>query len=298
MRRLAVTVLALVVVFAACGEDDVAAPEETPAETPTPTEPPEEEPEATPTPTPTPTAEEEAEGVEEVAVYFAREHDSGVWVEPEVVPLDAPTVGVARAAMEALVGHAPREPERSTLAAASAEVLDADIDGDVLVVDFAGLVDDGLGAAAEEALVQQIAHTGAQFDNVRAVQILVDGEEVESLAGHVGVQEPVEPDPLALSPITFTSHSSGDEVPVGEVTVTGEACTFEATVELEVVDPDGAVVEETFTTATIACPERGEWEHTFTLAEPGTWTIRAIEPDPSGGEGRPPFDVSLELEAG
>jgi hypothetical protein len=147
------------------------------------------------------------------------------------------------------------------------------------------------------ALVQQIAHTGAQFDNVRAVRILIDGQPVESLAGHVDISEPGEPSSFALSPVTFTSHASGDTVPVGDVTVGGEACTFEATVELTLLAPDGSVAEETFTTATSGCPERGTWEHTFTLDSPGTWTIVAAETDPSGGEGRPPFDVSLELDA-
>lgn len=282
MRAIAVAALAVVaaLALAACSEDPVAAP--------TPTA------DASPTPTPTPTGDDAA--ADEVTVYYVREHDSGLWVEPEVVPLDEPTVAVARAAMEALVGHEPRDPARMSLTGEDARVLDVTTDGEILVVDFASL-HDGLGSAFEAALIQQIAHTGAQFDTITAVRILIDGEEVESVAGHIETREPVEPDPFALSPITFTSHANGDEVAVGDVTVRGEACTFEATLELRLVAPDGSVAEETFTTASSACPERGAWEHTFTLDEAGTWTIVAVEPDPSDGEGRPPFETAIELEA-
>ena len=303
-RRLALLALAAVaaLVLAACGDEPVAEPD-APAESPTPEETPTEvadpEPEPSPTSTPTPTEEHEPDGADAVTVFYARDHDSGVWVEPEVVELDEPTVAVARAAMEALVAGDGEEPGRITLAGEDAEVLDVHRDDDLLIVDFnERLVPEaGLGAAYEGALVQQIAHTGTQFDGVEAVQILIEGSETESLAGHVDTSGPVEPDPFALSPITFDSHGSGDEVPVGTVTVGGQACTFEATIELELEAPDGSLVEETFTTATSGCPERGEWAHDFALPEAGTWTIRAIEPDPSGGEGRPPFEVELALEA-
>lgn len=305
MRRFALLALGLglLVALAACGETEpAAAPTPEPA---TPSPEPAETPEATPTPTPTPepTPTDEPppdDGVDEVTVYFARDHDSGVWVEPEVVALDEPTVAVARAAYEALVAGEPREPGRMSLAGEGAQVLDVNIAGGILTVDFndALVPDEGLGAAYEEALVQQIAHTGAQFEGVDAVQIRIEGAQVESLAGHVGVEDPVAPDELALSPITFTSHFSTDSVDVGDVAVGGEASTFEATIELQLVAPDGSVAEDTFTTATAGGPERGTWEHTFTLPEPGVWTIRALEPDPSAGEGRPPFEVTLELEAG
>jgi hypothetical protein len=296
MRRF-IPVILVVCAFAlgACG-DPAAAPEPTP-------DPPAPEPEAPvgpeePGETEDPSETEEPEGTDEVLVFYVRETDSGSWVEPEVAVLDEPTVGVARAAMEALVSRDPLDPGLVSLAGDDAQVLGASIDGDVLTVDFSNLVPaSGLGAAFESLLLQQIAHTGTQFEGIERVQIWVDGEPVESIAGHIEVLDPIEADPLAISPITFTSHTTGDTVDVGDVTVGGEACTFEANVLLELLAPDGTIAEETFTTATSGCPERGEWDHTFTLNEPGTWTIRAAESDPSDGEGRPPFAVELELEA-
>lgn len=100
--------------------------------------------------------------------------------------------------------------------------------------------------------------------------------------------------PPAEPPITFTSHRSGDRVPVGDVTVTGESCTYEAMVELTLVAPDGSRTT-TNTMATDAC--RGEWQHTFSLTGPGEWTVIATASDGSGGEFGPPYQTSLTLVA-
>jgi hypothetical protein len=84
------------------------------------------------------------------------------------------------------------------------------------------------------------------------------------------------------------------------VTVSGTSLTFESTVELALIDPDGNVVEEGFTTANQPdVDERGPFEHTFdTETTPGEWKVRVIEPDPSDGEGRPAYtaDIAFVVE--
>lgn len=106
--------------------------------------------------------------------------------------------------------------------------------------------------------------------------------------------EPTPSQPPAEPPITFTSHRSGDRVPVGDVTVGGESCTYEAMVELTLVAPDGSRTS-TNTMSTDAC--RGEWQHTFALTSPGEWTVIAAASDGSGGEAGPPYQTSLTLVA-
>jgi hypothetical protein len=305
MRRLLATLLALLL-LTACGDGSPTVSEaETP--TPTPTEPAEPTPTPTPTPSPTatPTAPDDADDADDAdtagrsttTAFFVRSDDSGFWVEPAHRELDEPTVAVARAAMEFLVEGEPADPNLETLAGPGVEVLDVDRDGDLVTVDLSGeLRNNRTGSGGELAFSQQLAHTAAQFDGVERVQLLVDGEQISDLWGHIDWSEPIDPDPFALSPITFDSHTWGEEVPVGEVTVGGEANTFEATVELRLIGPRGDVIEETFTTATSGSGERGTWEHTFYLETAVTWTIEAIEPDPSDGEGRPPFTTTLELQ--
>jgi hypothetical protein len=305
MRRLLPLVVVLLA-LSACGEEPTAAPGDPatptrPEPTPTATQTPD-GPDATPAPTETGTApddgDDDGEAEATTTAYFVREHDSGFWVEPASTELEEATAGVARAAIEHMVSGDPADPNLVTLAGPGVEVLGVDIDGDVLVVDLSGEIrEQATGGAGEEAFAQQLAHTGTQFDGIESVQLLVDGAEITELWGHLSWSEPVTAEPFALSPITFDSHTWGEEVPAGEVTVGGEANTFEATVELRLLGPGGDVVEETFTTATSGSGERGTWEHTFSLEGAGTWTIEAIEPDPSDGEGRPPFTTTLELRS-
>lgn len=320
MHRLLALLLGVLLLAAACGqvEPDVVAgddPAPTPVDTgdatPAPTGAPDPtgdpEPEQTGDPEPDPTGDpgpgpDEPNGEDGASVYFARATDGGIWVEPVEVTFDEPAVGVARAAMEALVAGPPAgaDPSLETLAPAGTTVRDAAVtDGAVLVVDLSGDVRDGsaAGSSAEAAFAQQLAYTAAQFSTVERVQLWVEGSPVTELWGHVDWSRPIEPEQFALTPVTFDSHAWGEEVAVGDVTVGGEATVFEATVVLRLYGPDGALVEEAFTTATEGGPGRGDWEHTFTLATPGRWTVEVAESDPSDGEGRPPVTVQLELEA-
>lgn len=320
MRRLTLAILALLLFAAACGEadpTDIAEGGGTPAATTTPTEPapagttePDDQaPTATAEPTDTAgtePAEPEPEGtagVDEVDVFYARSGEDRIWIEPLSVQLDSPTVGMARAAMEALVEGPPADgdPGLSTIAPAGTTVLDVAVhDGGVLVVDLSDDVLDGsaAGSASEDAFAQQLAYTGAQFSSVERVQLWVEGEPVSELWGHLDWSEPVAPAEFVLSPVTFDSHAWGEEVPSGSVTVGGKATTFEGTVLLRLLDPSGELNEEAFTTATEGGPGRGDWEYTFELTTPGTWTVEASESDPSDGEGRAPYTAILELEAG
>lgn len=238
-------------------------------------------------------------GANEATAYFVRAHEGEQWVEPETHDLAEPTVAVGRAAMELLVAGEPRNPELTTLVPEGTRVRDVNIADGVMTVDLSGELAAGSGASAQEvALAHQLVHTATQFDSVDALVVWVDGEPIEELWGHLDWSQPLEPSPHALSPIVVTSPRWGETVPAGPVTVSGHSLTFEATVELQLTDPDGVVVEEAVTTA--AQPEvdqRGDFTLTFeTEADrPGTWTVTGIEPDPSDGEGRPPLVTTVQF---
>lgn len=284
--RLIPLVSVLLLGLAACGQSDQVDPDGSPTPTAT-----------TPSPTGSPD-DPDGEGLEEITAFFIRFDDSGAWVEPEVHTLEEPTVAVATAAIALAVEGSPHNPDLMTAAPEGTRVLDVRLEDGLLIVDLSEEVRGGsAGSSLEGAFAQQLAHTGAQFDTVEAVQLQIEGEPVEELWGHIIWDGPIEPDTFALTPITFEFPTWGQEVEPGPVTAGGQANTFEATVELRLRDPDGAVVEDTFTTATSGTGTRGEWEHTFeTPADrPGTWTVEAIEPDPSGGEGRPPLVTRVQI---
>lgn len=268
-------------------------------------QPPAPEPGETSTPGPGATGDPEPEappdGAESVTVWFPRIGDAGVWVEPETVTLDEPTPGVLRAAMTAIVrGDASNPDLATTFVPEGTEIVGVSIADGVAVVDFsAALTSEGRGSAQELAFAQQLAHTAAQFETVDAVVVHVDGEPITELWGHLGWSEPLTPDAAMVSPILIEEPDWGDALAAGPVTASGTSVTFEATVELRLLDPSGVVIEETFTTAAQpAVDQRGPWEHTFDApaGTPGRWTIEATEPDPAAGEGRPPFRTRVQFE--
>lgn len=289
MLRALLIALALALLLAACGGDETAPPTATPTPVPLPTQ---TEPgtSATPTPSPSPAPSPTETEAAEVGVdyYLLRDHPSGPWLEPVRTTVTPPAV--ARGALEALLNPSPPPTgDLGPVAPAGTTLNDVDLQDDgTLTVDLS-LGEDGIGASYEQALVDAIVLTGTQFDTVQAVQILLDGQQVESLYGHVDVSQPLTDAPFAIAPIVV------EEVTVrGDVTVAGTANVFEATIELTLRGSDGQVLEETFTTATCGTGCRGEYSHTFTDVDPAGGTIVLREPDPSSGEGRPPYEVTVE----
>ena len=307
-------VVALVLVVAACGEDeaddaaidlDDIEPTEEPTEDDEGDDEPTEEP-AEPVEDEEPAEEpdDEPDGTSSVYVWVVRDFHGDRWLESERRDLAEPTQAVASAAMSELLTQPTMHPELIPPAGTDNEVLGVDLADGVLTVDIDGAIHDAAtGAAGEEAFQQALAHTGAQFDTVDAVHLLVDGQEIDELWGHLDWSEPVEPDDELLAFIDVEEPGWMDDHGVDEpVTVSGTSLTFESNVPLTLVDPDGRIVEETFTTAEQpAIDQRGPFEHTFDAMpdRPGMWTIIVDEPDPSGGEmDRQPYyvEVSIDVE--
>lgn len=235
----------------------------------------------------------------QVNAWFVRQGQSSVWLESENVRLNESTVEVLRAAVEAIINGRAANPDLTSFVPPETRLLDVRIEDGLALVDLSDDLVRAAGSSTEEvAFAQQLAQTSTQFATVDAVRLLVEGEPVSEVWGHVDWSEPLTADPQLLSPIIIDQPAWGSAQPGGPVTVSGTANTFESTVELRLIDPDGAVVEETFTTAAQpAVGQRGPWEHTFDAeaVTPGTWTIEAVEPDPSDGEGRPPFTTSVQF---
>ena len=281
MRTLSAVVVALLILTACNRGADLATPKP-PEPTATAVA------DATPPPTsPSGTASpSDVVGPDTLQVFFARESERGVFLEPETRTPPEASLGVAATAMTILVTEQPQDPGLINLIPDGTSLLGVDLDGTTLTVDL-DLPAINLGADFEVAMWQQIVHTGGQFATVEAVRVLDSGEVPES--GHLDLREPITPDDFAVAPIIISEPAEDDEVAAGEVRVSGTANVYEATVELRLVDPAEQVVEETFTTATCGTGCRGDWEHTFTIDEPGRWTVVAVEPDPSDGEGDGPY---------
>ncbi|MGI9016862.1 MAG: Gmad2 immunoglobulin-like domain-containing protein [Euzebya sp.] len=256
---------------------------------------------APPTPaTPTASATAEPAAQARLEYYLVRESGTRIFVEPVVFTYDRATVGqgVAREAMTRLLG-APATRGLVNLVPAGTTLRDIAVADGLLRVDLSAEVatNPGVGAEGEQAFQQMLAHTGAQFSTVDRVVVLVDGQPITDLWGHVDWSMPFQADPFAVSPIVISQAmgvaQSGTHG--GLIELSGTANVFEATFDLEVTDGSGAVVESQFATATCGTGCRGEWQATISNLDPGPYTVTAREQDASDGEGFAPFEVSLRV---
>lgn len=237
-----------------------------------------------------------------VAVHLVRTAPTTFFVEP--VPVRVPAVGDATAArataaVEALLLLEGTTDERLTTSVPPGTTLiRVGVEDGVATVDLAGGIVGSSGSSAQETtFAQQLAHTVRVDTSIGAVRLLVGGQPITELWGHLDWSQPVPVDPFALSPVTVTTPLAGEDVPVGPVTFRGQATVFEGTVLVTLVDANGTVVDDGFVTATQGGPGRGTWEWTVTLPAPGTYTLTASETDPSDGEGRPPYATSRTIRA-
>jgi hypothetical protein len=243
-------------------------------------------PTAAPTPSPAPPPESDDGPQATVPVYFVNETAAGYRLQREFHRVAAGDPASA-AVREMLANFTGADPDYRTYWPAGT-TLRAPVtqDAGVIVVDLAGTGSATLGAGLAELTVQQLVFTvqGA-LQSSSPVRILVDGQHVPELWGAVDTSAPVERgDPYAVRSLVQID-APVDGAQVGrEVEVSGEAAVFEATVPWEVLQ-DGALVQKGFA-STSEGQRFAPFRFTVTL-EPGDYTVRIREDDPSGGEGRP-----------
>ena len=65
--------------------------------------------------------------------------------------------------------------------------------GDTVIVDFDKDIAKNFvgGSTGEEFLVNSIVNTLTEFNEVNQVRFLIDGKEIETIAGHMDLSEPV-----------------------------------------------------------------------------------------------------------
>lgn len=123
----------------------------------------------------------------DIVLYFSNEDGSALVAEQRTIPK---VEGIARATMHELIaGPHPESGLQSTIPEGTV-LKDINIRPDGLaIVDFSSeLVTNFMGDSNAETLaVYSIVNTLTQFDTVNEVQILVDGEIVDTIGGHVSV---------------------------------------------------------------------------------------------------------------
>ena len=171
----------------------------------------------------------------------------------------------------------PLDPEYVNLWGGTNSVNSVNITDSVATVDL-GDISLNVGAETELRAIDQIVWTLTEFNpKVKSVSFTVNGKTVESFAGHVDttIQFQRAIDYEVLNPIQISSINNGAEL-TSPVTISGQACTFEANVVWKLLQED-TVVREGFTTASSGCPERGQWSISIENLEPGDYLFQALE---------------------
>lgn len=138
-----------------------------------------------------------------VTLYFGAPDAAGVAPEIRWLPV---AQSDARARLAALV-EGPRSPGLSPSIPRSAVVRRIeDVGGGTIVVDFGGgIVRDHPGGSAGELItVYSVVNTLTELPGVKEVRWLIDGQAVESLAGHLDLSRPVaRSDEIIVDPRSF-----------------------------------------------------------------------------------------------
>lgn len=173
--------------------------------------------------------------------------------------------------LQAAVVHVPR-----TTAVASAALGALGLAAPVTISQGTATV--RLDTASPEQTAE-IVYTLTQFPAVQRVDV----------AGRSGLTRD---DVAAFLPVIFVeSPATGADVP-SEITVSGSASVFEATLVVELVR-NGTVLDKQTVTASEGAPARGTFETTLHAPAAGAATLRAYAP--SAADGTPQHQVDVPL---
>jgi hypothetical protein len=246
-----------------------------PAGSPTPTA--TTEPTTTPTPSPAPV------GTGQAWVYYL--HDDGQHIRLYRERHTLPGVVSPEAAVQEALTGTPDDPDYTSLWPKATLVRSVTVSGDTAVVDLSAEAKGqaNSGAEGESLSVQQLVYTVTANNNaVKKVELRVAGQKVSDLWGHGFGANPASRAPQidVQGFVWLLSPTQGATVG-SPVKLSGIGCTFEATVNIEIVQ-NGNVVKELNTMTDGGCPHFGPWSLSVQLS-PGDYLVRAFEASAKDG---------------
>lgn len=142
---------------------------------------------------------------------------------------------------------------------ASVEILDVSFESDIINVEVnQGFLAGAGGSLGDFTMLNQLVFTATQFNPAASILFMVNGQPVEAFGGNgVDLSTPVSREAFLEGNVNSVIVT-GIEIAPEVVTVSGLAQVFEGTVNLEVLDSDGNVVDDAFTT-TEGAPAWGEY---------------------------------------
>lgn len=213
-----------------------------------------------------------------VEVYYVGDTPSGFRLFVENAQISAGSNLEEKVLGDLISGQLqPIDPDYTNLWGVGNSLKSLSVEGDSATIDLAQ-PQLNVGAESEALAIEQLVWTLTELNPaITEVRILVNGEAVESLAGHVDATNPfVRGDATAtLSAVQILSLKDGGRA-ASDLTITGEACTFEANVAWT-LSRLGKIEKQGSTTAAQACPTRSTWSVELKGIEPGEYTFTVTE---------------------
>lgn len=212
------------------------------------------------------------------------------WLTVAGVTREADDLLRARTAVELAMTAVPPGTDGYLRSWDGVDLLDVSVTDEQITITLSGPGGTGLSEDTERVSVQQLVWTAQAAVGRGTIPVrfvLADGSD--AIFGSQPVDRtydrPASRDSYHedLAPLWVTSPTRGQRLAGGPVTVTGEACVFEATVSWQLMR-DGAVVDDGFVTASVGAPGRGTYEIPLDTLAPGSYAVRVYELSAEDGQ--------------
>jgi hypothetical protein len=211
------------------------------------------------------------------------------------------TLQVATAAIGELLAGPTKAERASGLQSAipaGTRLLGISIERGVATIDLTSEYQSGGGSLSMQFRLGQVVYTLTQFPTVKKVSFKLDGTPVNVFSSEgIVLSHPVgRADYKDLLPVIVVSQPTAGVRVTSPVTVSGSANVFEANVTVKVLDADGRVVGNTFTTATCGTGCRGTYsvDVRFRAGREQRGTI-VVSDDDAAGVGKPAHEVRIPV---
>jgi len=210
---------------------------------------------------------------DEVVVYLLAEERTATGPSPSLIPvarslatlsssdIDLPRTAVAFLLAGPTQGEADSTPSLTSAVPEGTRLLDVIVVDGVATVDLSAEFAASSGTYGEAARMEQLIFTLTRFDDIDGIRLRIDGEMIEVFGGHgIVLDGPVGRDALQTAIPAILIETPTYWATVGNpLDAAGTANVFEASVSLTLVDGDGLIIWEGFTTATCGTGCRGDW---------------------------------------
>lgn len=245
---------------------------------------------STPRVQPKPNNEKPLTQTDELSVYFLR--GEKIASAKRNITSEHPLQAQATALVaELLAGPNDIETEfgLGTTIPPNTKVLGVEVDGDEATVDFNSEFESGGGSLSMQLRVAQVVWTLTQLEDINRVSFALDGKVVEAIGGEGIMVSPAltREDCEDQAPAILVEFPAVNQEVKSPLVVSGSSNTFEASLMVDIVDPEGLILKTVPIMATSGTGTRGTFEESIPFETTRSGLGAIIFYESSAKDGKP-----------